>query len=102
MTNDETWQAYNDWGGYSLYTGTPPAAPGAAAAGSRAARCRSATTARSRRASTRPGGQDFFFYAEFPMIGFMEKNGYDVSYVSQRGRGRAQAVRRCSSSTRYS
>ncbi len=30
-----------------------------------------------------PNGQDYFFYAEFPMIQFLEKNGYDVSYVSQ-------------------
>ena len=30
-----------------------------------------------------PGGQDFFFSTEFPMIEFLEKNGYDVSYVSQ-------------------
>ena len=30
-----------------------------------------------------PNGQDFFFSTEFPMIEFLEKNGYDVSYVSQ-------------------
>ena len=28
-------------------------------------------------------GEDFFFYAEFPMIQFLEKNGYDISYASQ-------------------
>ena len=26
-----------------------------------------------------PRGQDFFFAAEFPMIQFLEKNGYDVT-----------------------
>ena len=52
MTSDETWQAYNDWGGYSLYIGTATGSPGAAARWTRAARCRSATTARSRPAST--------------------------------------------------
>ena len=32
MTSDETWQAYNDWGGYSVYTReTLRAVPGAAA-----------------------------------------------------------------------
>ena len=30
-----------------------------------------------------PGGQNFFFATEFPTIEFLEKNGYDVSYVSQ-------------------
>ena len=32
MTSDETWQAYNDWGGYSLYTGNATGSPGAAPA----------------------------------------------------------------------
>ncbi len=27
MTSDETWQAYNDWGGYSLYTGDSTGSP---------------------------------------------------------------------------
>ena len=27
MTSDETWQAYNDWGGYSLYTGNATGSP---------------------------------------------------------------------------
>lgn len=30
-----------------------------------------------------PSGQDFFFNNEFPMVEFLEKNGYDVCYVSQ-------------------
>jgi hypothetical protein len=81
MTSDETWQAYNDWGGYSLYTGTAtataksPLDPG-----------RAEQVSYNRPFSTRfdtPYGQDYFFYAEFPMIEFLEKNGYDVSYISQ-------------------
>jgi hypothetical protein len=81
MTSDETWQAYNDWGGNSLYEGnatdTPksPLDPG-----------RAEQVSYNRPFATRfdtPGGQDYFFYAEFPMIQFLEKNGYDVSYVSQ-------------------
>ena len=30
-----------------------------------------------------PYGQDYFFYAEFPTIEFLEENGYDVSYTDQ-------------------
>jgi hypothetical protein len=82
-TDDETWQAYNTWGGYSLYAGN-------------------ATDTLNRPTSLDPGraeqvsydrpfasrfgtpyGQDYFFYAEFPMIEFLEENGYNVSYIDQ-------------------
>jgi hypothetical protein len=81
MTSDETWQAYNDWGGYSLYTGDAtqtahsPLNPG-----------RAQQVSYNRPFATRfdtPNGQDYFFATEFPMVQFLEKNGYDVSYVSQ-------------------
>ena len=39
---------------------------------------------------------------EFPMIEFLEENGYDVSYVSQCRCVRVERRARCSSSTRYS
>ena len=83
MTSDETWQAYNDWGGNNLYHGNATGSPWC---------CdwqnpgRAVQVSYNRPFATRsdtPFGQDFFFYAEFPMIGFLEKNGYDVSYVSQ-------------------
>ena len=44
----------------------------------RAAPTRSATTARSRRAAYDDHG--FLFNAEYPMIRWLERNGYDVSY----------------------
>ncbi len=81
MTSDETWQAYNDWGGYSLYTGN---ATNTARSPLNAGRAEQVSY--NRPFATRydtPGGQDFFFATEFPMIQFLEKNGYDVSYVSQ-------------------
>ena len=81
MTSDETWQAYNDWGGYSLYTGNATDT-----AKSPLNPRRAEQVSYNRPFATRfdtPGGQDYFFYAEFPMIEFMERNGYDVSYVSQ-------------------
>ncbi len=99
MTSDETWQAYNDWGGYSLYAGNAtdtansPLDPG-----------RAEQVSYNRPFATRfdtPDGQDYFFYAEYPMIRFLEKNGYDVSYVSQEDVPRLPAPR-CSSSTRSS
>jgi Domain of unknown function (DUF4082)/Bacterial Ig-like domain/Bacterial Ig domain len=84
MTSDETWEAYNEWGGYSLYqgdaTGSPwdnsPLDPGRAV---EVSYNRPFTT----RWNTGTYGQDFFFADEFPMIEFMEEQGYNVTYVSQ-------------------
>ena len=83
MTSDETWQAYNDWGGYSLYTGTSTGSPWCC---SHLDPQRAVQVSYNRPFATRydtPYGQDYFFYAEFPMIEFLEENGYNVSYVSQ-------------------
>ncbi|MGE5288238.1 MAG: DUF4082 domain-containing protein [Micromonosporaceae bacterium] len=82
-TSDETWQAYNDWGGYNLYSGNATGSPWCCSAQNPG---RAVQVSYNRPFATRsdtPYGQDFFFYAEFPMIQFLEKNGYDVSYVSQ-------------------
>ena len=82
-TDDETWQAYNDWGGYSVYTGTATDTlnrPTSLDPG------RAEQVSYDRPFATRfdtPGGQDYFFYAEFPTIQFLEENGYDVSYIDQ-------------------
>jgi hypothetical protein len=82
-TDDETWEAYNDWGGYSLYTGDATDTldrPTNLDAG------RAEEVSYDRPFATRfdtPYGQDFFFYAEFPMIEFLEENGYNVSYIDQ-------------------
>jgi methionine-rich copper-binding protein CopC len=83
MTSDETWQAYNDWGGYNVYTGHATGSPWCCSAQNPG---RAVQVSYNRPFATRtdtPNGQDFFFYAEFPMVQFLEKNGYDVSYVSQ-------------------
>ncbi len=84
MTSDETWQAYNEWGGYSLYTGDATGSPwnGSALDPGRAVQVsynRPFTT----RWNDSTYGQDFFFADEFPMIEFLEENGYNVTYVSQ-------------------
>jgi methionine-rich copper-binding protein CopC len=83
MTSDETWQAYNDWGGYSVYTGNATGSPWCCSALDPG---RAVQVSYNRPWATRfdtPYGQDYFFYAEFPMVQFLEKNGYDVSYVSE-------------------
>jgi methionine-rich copper-binding protein CopC len=70
QTSDETWQAYNTYGGNSLYTGTGPGANGAAYAVSY------------NRPVAGEGDENFLFNAEYPMLFFMEKQGYDMSYTT--------------------
>lgn len=81
-TNDETWEAYNAWGGYSLYTGT---ATDTSNRKTNLDAGRAEQVSYDRPYATRSigNGQDFFFYAEFPMIEFLEENGYDISYIDQ-------------------
>ncbi|MGH2370151.1 MAG: N,N-dimethylformamidase beta subunit family domain-containing protein, partial [Chloroflexota bacterium] len=70
QTSDTTWQAYNAYGGNSLYVGSPvgraykvsynrPFATAGASPGSDAS---------------------WLFNAEYPMVRWLEANGYDVSY----------------------
>ena len=70
QTSDATWQAYNSYGGYSLYGGTT-SYPGGHAV----------KVSYNRPFSTRDSPtEDFFFNAEYPMVRFLEANGFDVSY----------------------
>lgn len=76
QTADETWQAYNPWGGANLYGGNGPAVTGAAYA-----------VSYNRPITARDGGlqassNDMVFSAEFPTIYWLEENGYDVSYIA--------------------
>ncbi|WP_433240080.1 DUF4082 domain-containing protein [Streptosporangium sp. CA-135522] len=64
QTSDATWQAYNTYGGNSLYEGLPVG--------------RAYKVSYNRPFITRTG----FFQAEYPMIRWLESNGYDVSYTS--------------------
>ncbi|TFD79442.1 DUF4082 domain-containing protein [Cryobacterium fucosi] len=70
QTSDTTWQAYNTYGGSSLYQG--------GAVG------RAYKVSYNRPFATRGGvtARDFYFSAEYPLVRFMERNGYDVSYFS--------------------
>ncbi len=81
QTSDATWEAYNDWGGNSLYTctvacpaGEPEAYKGADAV-----------------SYNRPwegsfqvdGGSSYLWYAEYQLMYWLEENGYNVSYTSE-------------------
>jgi hypothetical protein len=69
QTSDTTWQAYNTYGGNSLYVGSP------AGRAYKVSYNRPITTR-----STSP--EDFVFNAEYPMVRWLEANGYNVSYTT--------------------
>ena len=83
-TDDETWQAYNTYGGNSLYQCTTNCPPGTRRSTRAPTRC--PITGRSTTARLINGAEQTyrscFMYAEYPMIRFLEENGYDVSYTS--------------------
>lgn len=76
-TSDATWQAYNSYGGYSLYMGATSYANGHAP-----------KVSYNRPYITRNGGggggvaEDWLFNAEYPMVRWLERNGYDITYVT--------------------
>lgn len=69
-TSDTTWQAYNNYGGNSLYVG------------------KASKVSYNRPFNTRAGGggggagEDWVFNAEYPMVRWLERNGYDVTYFT--------------------
>ncbi|HKI66572.1 MAG TPA: N,N-dimethylformamidase beta subunit family domain-containing protein, partial [Solirubrobacterales bacterium] len=72
QTSDTTWEAYNEYGGNSFYTGDPGEDPG-----------RAYKVSYNRPLTTRgSGAQDAPFNAEYPMVRWLERNGYDVSYFT--------------------
>jgi hypothetical protein len=71
QTSDTTWEAYNKWGGWSLYSGPTGMAQ---------------KVSYNRPFSTRtdtPDGEDYLMSEEYPMIRFLEANGYDMSYEAE-------------------
>jgi hypothetical protein len=79
QTSDETWQAYNDFGGNSLYACTSVCPPGDPLG------YKSAFKVSYNRPFSSAGidnGASWPFATEMPMISFLEANGYDVSYLS--------------------
>ncbi|GHS87577.1 hypothetical protein AGMMS50218_09720 [Actinomycetota bacterium] len=70
QTSDPTWHAYNPYGGSDFYQG--------------AANGRAYKISYNRPFATRDDikARDFYFGSEYPMVRFLERNGYDVSYQS--------------------
>ena len=67
QTSDTTWQAYNEYGGNSLYAGSPAG--------------RAYKVSYNRPFTTRGDApEDWVFNAEYPMVRWLERNGYNLSY----------------------
>ncbi|WP_428425276.1 DUF4082 domain-containing protein [Pararhizobium sp.] len=93
QTSDTTWQAYNAWGGASLYFGEVPVDPNKMI-GYLPPNCSCGITAIGRASAisyNRPivtntspvgGSHDYVFGVEHSAIQWLEQNGYDVSYIS--------------------
>ena len=79
QTSDETWEAYNTYGGNSLYQCTVNCPPGNPEAYKGADKV---SYNRPWHSALDDAGASWFMYAEYPMIRFLEANGYDVSYMS--------------------
>jgi hypothetical protein len=75
QTSDPTWEAYNTYGGADFYTG-PDSLTGSQA--------RAFKISYNRPFATRSdnAGRDFLFSNEYPTIRFLERNGYDTTYIA--------------------
>ncbi|GHF66719.1 hypothetical protein FHX82_006551 [Amycolatopsis bartoniae] len=67
-----TWQAYNQWGGYSLYSSPN---------GSKAARSRAVSFDRPYQAKDMQGAGDFLYF-ELPLLLFAERAGLPLGYAT--------------------
>ncbi len=76
QTSDTTWQAYNSFGGNSFYIGSGPGTQGNAYK-------LSYNRPFNDRATTGGLGEtNWIFWGEYPMIRWLEANGYNVSYMA--------------------
>ncbi|MGA2013185.1 MAG: N,N-dimethylformamidase beta subunit family domain-containing protein, partial [Solirubrobacteraceae bacterium] len=89
QTSDTTWEAYNSYGGNSLYicsldcpTGSPGGYKGASAVSYNRPFLITGTDLQG---DDEPYGADEkeVFWAEYPMIQFLEREGYNVSYTNE-------------------
>jgi hypothetical protein len=78
QTSDATWEAYNAYGGNSLYVGNP-------AGRAYAVSYNRPLTVRNNSIRNSP------LYGEWPMLQWLERNGYDVSYSTDVDTARAAA-----------
>ncbi|MBB2683561.1 UNVERIFIED_ORG: hypothetical protein GGD47_001136, partial [Rhizobium etli] len=80
QTADQTWHAYNGWGGANFYGGNGPAT--GQGAGRAYAVSYNRPIATRGGVGTFAGPQDYLFGAEYAGIYWLEQNGYDVSYMA--------------------
>lgn len=73
QTSDTTWQAYNNYGGNSLYEGAPAG---------RAYKVSYNRPFLTRKDGALPTSGSWLFALEYPLIRWLEANAYDVSYIS--------------------
>jgi Domain of unknown function (DUF4082)/Bacterial Ig domain/Purple acid Phosphatase, N-terminal domain/Fibronectin type III domain len=71
QTSDTTWQAYNSWGGNNLYSGNTSAG-----------RAFKVSYNRPFQTQDYNSGQSWVLNAEYPMIRWLEANGYDLTYAT--------------------
>jgi predicted phage tail protein len=81
-TSDATWEAYNAYGGNSLYSCTNAWCPEGKPEAYKAAYAVSYNRPFDGTIET-DAGQSAPFYAEYQMIRFLERNGYDMTYLAQ-------------------
>jgi len=79
-TSDATWQAYNDYGGNNLYGGTVPGYPEGHA--TKVSYNRPLINRRGVYPSSSIAGLTGLFNAEYAMVRWLERNGYDMTYTS--------------------
>jgi hypothetical protein len=73
QTSDTTWHAYNIYGGNNLYIGGP---------GTNPARAYKVSYNRPFNTRVYDGATDWLFNAEYPLVRWLEANGYNVSYFT--------------------
>ena len=80
QTSDPTWVAFNRYGGSSLYGAWSPVDGGGGGGDDRS---RGYMASYNRPNTNRRGNiNDQFFNAEYPLVRWLERNGYDVSYFA--------------------
>ena len=76
QTSDETWEAYNRYGDFDFYTGS------LTDEWDSPSRARKISYNRPFATRGDDDGRSFLFANEYPTIRFLERNGYDVSYMA--------------------